>query len=686
MRLKWMGCWLLMGVAAAASAQGTVPVFQKTVAGQVFTLAGGDPLVNATTHIAVTLVPVSLSFPDFPGAVKTLDARADVAAVMGSPIFRSTAFPPGGATQYTNALLQAAAGGAAQGHTVLDAPAVKPIAITVTPGHGYLLSSRKYGGRLAVVDVQFVQKEIFRQLGPQKDRLVLAVTHNATFFAEADDTICCSTGTHGVDRGTGTSFVLGSYFRNTPSIVQEQDVQPLSQQLAEFFLDPLHDPLSAGNVPTGNVLGSGWQMPGGGCGGRGVGSSYFLLEPVNTNHKNNLPVSSAFTVGRFHLANVALPAWYTSASGAYSFPDKKALATPAKVCAARATGAVPLTATPEPNPGKAAGRLIGYWNGAPGFRMRDIAPQWDIVIEAFAVPDHTAPEGSLRFAPPRGSTPDELKADIAEMKSRGKKIMISLGGGGQFFSLVAPGSVDTFVHSVSSIVSEYGFDGVDIDFETPSMDLDSGDRDFRHPTTPSIVHLIAGLRQLHDHFGAGFMISLVPEGTQFPAAAVTYGGEFGTYLPLAWGLRDILSFVDVQDYNTPPLQGLDGEIYQAATADYHAAMTELLLHGFAVAGDPKRMFPPLPADKVAVGLLTGYEDVSTMRDGVSYLKTGVQPANASYRLRRRAGYPNLMGAMYWTIDGDRKEEYRYSNVVGPLVHAAEKPQEHAAGKPLEHRR
>jgi chitinase len=24
--------------------------------------------------------------------------------------------------------------------------------------------------------------------------------------------------------------------------------------------------------------------------------------------------------------------------------------------------------------------------------------------------------------------------------------------------------------------------------------------------------------------------------------------------------------------------------------------------------------------------------------------------------------------MFWTIDADRREEYRYSNVVGPLLH------------------
>jgi hypothetical protein len=32
------------------------------------------------------------------------------------------------------------------------------------------------------------------------------------------------------------------------------------------------------------------------------------------------------------------------------------------------------------------------------------------------------------------------------------------------------------------------------------------------------------------------------------------------------------------------------------------------------------------------------------------------------------GYPTFSGAMFWTIDADRREEYRYSNVVGPVLH------------------
>jgi hypothetical protein len=77
----------------------------------------------------------------------------------------------------------------------------------------------------------------------------------------------------------------------------------------------------------------------------------------------------------------------------------------------------------------------------------------------------------------------------------------------------------------------------------------------------------------------------------------------GERQPLSVGSMDILTFIDVQDYNAPPLQGLDGEIYQAGTVDYHAAMTELLLRGFPVGGDAKQFFPAIPADKVAIGFL-----------------------------------------------------------------------------------
>jgi chitinase len=69
-------------------------------------------------------------------------------------------------------------------------------------------------------------------------------------------------------------------------------------------------------------------------------------------------------------------------------------------------------------------------------------------------------------------------------------------------------------------------------------------------------------------------------------------------------------FVDVEDYNTPPFEGLDGEIHQLGSVNYDAAMTELLLQGFPVSGRAGELFPPVSADKVAVGLLVGRQGLS----------------------------------------------------------------------------
>jgi len=177
-----------------------------------------------------------------------------------------------------------------------------------------------------------------------------------------------------------------------------------------------------------------------------------------------------------------------------------------------------------------------------------------------------------------------------------------------------------------------------------------------------------GLRELRKQSGPGFMLSLVPEGTQMPAGYAGYGGQFGTYLPLLWGVRDILSFVDVQDYNTPPLEGLDGEIYQLGSVNYDAAMTELVLHGFPVGGATGDVFPPVPASKVAVGFLVGTATPKLLSQVMDYLIVGRAPDRSAYKLRRPAGYPSMIGAMFWTIDGDRNEDYSFSNLIGPQLH------------------
>jgi chitinase len=105
-------------------------------------------------------------------------------------------------------------------------------------------------------------------------------------------------------------------------------------------------------------------------------------------------------------------------------------------------------------------KLIGYWAGygsaTSTFPLRDVSPQWDVIIVAFATPDRDAQDGSLRFSPPRGLEPEEFKSDNAYLKSQGKKVMISLGGGGQHFTLPDSKQVPNFVAASRQILRQFG--------------------------------------------------------------------------------------------------------------------------------------------------------------------------------------------------------------------------------------
>jgi hypothetical protein len=52
---------------------------------------------------------------------------------------------------------------------------------------------------------------------------------------------------------------------------------------------------------------------------------------------------------------------------------------------------------------------------------------------------------------------------------------------------------------------------------------------------------------------------------------------------------------------------------------------------------------------------------------MDYIITGKAPAGTAYKLRKRAGYPDMIGAMFWTIDADRHDNYKYSNLIGPQL-------------------
>jgi chitinase len=119
---------------------------------------------------------------------------------------------------------------------------------------------------------------------------------------------------------------------------------------------------------------------------------------------------------------VALLPWYIGISeglgNTYSFPDPQALTAPAKPCP-------PVTvASPPPKPTVATAlvsgppnghQLIGYWTGT--FPLREVSPQWDLILVAFGEPDKNAPQGTIQFDVRPGLDREQFKADIAYLKS-----------------------------------------------------------------------------------------------------------------------------------------------------------------------------------------------------------------------------------------------------------------------------
>ena len=685
------GLLLALPSAEAAQASRTIPTFTGSFVTNgkqySYTIAGQSPESGGTTTIPTVVVPVSLSFAagGRNGAKTVMRPEGAVSQLLHSPIFEKFPFATGD-TQYGDAVQRAQFYKRAKGewHTLLGAPQLaQPVQIEIPAANGYVLHSRRTGATLAVADLDFVQKQLFQHLagaGIGPDKLVVALTRNVAFYSLGDATVCCSVGTHGVQLDSAGapahSFVIGSYF-DRGVYPRYLDVQGISQQIAEWLNDPLHgyqpNQFPAWLKPPSNV----------GCGGRGESSSYLLEQPTNY-----LPVSNATEVivrgAVYHLQNMALLPWFAQSAatdtfqGAYSFPDTKALPAHAEPCAGARNRNIQPTAAPAPRTTPPNGHaLIGYWEGYASVRapiqLRDVSPQWDIIIATFAAPVKGS-TSLLQFEPPAGIGEDAFKSDVAYLQHIGRKVLISLGGGGQVVTLNTPADVHNFTSSVTSIVEKYGFDGIDLDIETPSILIEPGDTDFRHPTTPSIVNLIAAIHQLRGHFGPKFMLAEVPEAAQAQAGMQAYGGQFGCFLPVIYGTRDILSFVDAQDYNTPPLEGLDGNYYFPGNADYHVAMSEMLVHGFPIGGNPKDFFPPLPPEKVAIGLpatptsARNYTEIPAIEDALRYLIEAKPFAGAEYRLRRSSGYPAFLGAMFWAINEDRRNNYQMSNAIGPFLH------------------
>ncbi|MFE1584613.1 chitinase [Streptomyces sp. NPDC058737] len=287
--------------------------------------------------------------------------------------------------------------------------------------------------------------------------------------------------------------------------------------------------------------------------------------------------------------------------------------------------------------------VTGYWqnfnNGATVQRISDVPSAYDIIAVAFA--DATTTPGAVTFnldsAGLGGYTVDQFKADVRAKQAAGKKVIISVGGEKGTVSVNSSASATNFANSVYSVMREYGFDGVDIDLENGL-----------NPT-----YMTQALRALSAKAGPDMILTMAPQTIDMQS---TQGGYFQTAL----NVKDILTVVNMQYYNSGTMLGCDGKVYAQGTVDFLTALACIQLEGGLA---PSQVGLGLPASTRAAG--GGYVSPSVVNAALDCLTKATNCGS----FKPSKTYPGLRGAMTWSTNWDATAGNGWSSAVGAHVHA-----------------
>ncbi|WP_394430961.1 chitinase [Streptomyces sp. SGAir0957] len=300
------------------------------------------------------------------------------------------------------------------------------------------------------------------------------------------------------------------------------------------------------------------------------------------------------------------------------------------------------TATPTAASAVPAHAVTGYWqnfdNGASVQKLSDVPSDYDIIAVAFA--DATTTPGAVDFtldsAGLGGYTEDAFKADIKAKQAAGKSVIISIGGQNGTVSVSDSASATNFADSVYSLMQEYGFDGVDIDLENG---LNS-------------TYMSQALKSLASKAGSDFVLTMAPQTIDMQSTSAEY---FKTAL----AVKDILTVVNMQYYNSGSMLGCDGKVYSQGTVDFLTALACVQLEGGL---DPSQVGIGTPASTSAAG--SGYVAPSVVNDALDCLTKGTNCGS----FKPSKTYPGLRGAMTWSTNWDATSGNAWSSAVGPHVH------------------
>ncbi|MGW0809796.1 chitinase [Nonomuraea sp. NPDC002799] len=287
--------------------------------------------------------------------------------------------------------------------------------------------------------------------------------------------------------------------------------------------------------------------------------------------------------------------------------------------------------------------LTGYWhnfvNAATELKLSAVPNEYDLIAIAFG--EATATPGEVVFGldpglatAVGGYTDAQFRADVQALHQRGKKVILSVGGEAGRVQVAGAAAAATFADTVYALMRSYGFDGVDIDLENGL----------------NATYMAQALRSLRAKAGSGLIITMAPQTIDMQSTGMEY-------FKLALSIKDILTVVHTQFYNSGSMLGCDqAQAYAQGSVTFMTALACIQLEN------------GLRPDQVALGLPAG---PGAAGGGI------VAPALVNQALdclakRTSCGtfvppraYPDIRGAMTWSINWDASTNWSFSKTVKP---------------------
>jgi chitinase len=285
--------------------------------------------------------------------------------------------------------------------------------------------------------------------------------------------------------------------------------------------------------------------------------------------------------------------------------------------------------------------LTGYWhnfdNGSGTIHLADVPSQYNLVEVAFADASASSP-GGIEFnlaTKDFGGTysVDQFKADVQTLHAQGRKVVLSIGGQNGTINVTSATQATNFANTAAAVLKEYGFDGVDIDFENG---IDA-------TYTSQALHTLAS------KVGSSFVLTMAPQTIDYQATSMAY-------YKLTQNVKDILTVVNTQYYNSGSMLGADGKVYSQGSVDFVTSQAAILLDQLGLR--PDQVGLGYPATSQAAG--GGYQSTANVIAALDCLEKGTSCGS----FKPSKAYGKLGGVMTWSVNWDKTSGYAFAHAVG----------------------